>query len=211
MQTAWPVPRPPREIVIGLPYHIICRVNNGEYLFTDRISEIYISHIKKIKERIKFQLVSYSILPSHLHMIIIPQLTPINEIIHRLNSPFSKIVNRELGRNGHFWMGRYSSILIRTDRQYLTCMRYIDRNAYVAGLAAKPWEWKWAGTAHYALGTPDAVITDADCYLSLASVPDERRLEYQGLLQKDLPMDNLPKRLRKLLRLYFPNSHRIAL
>lgn len=200
----------PREITDQFPYHIICRVNNGEYFFEDSISKLYIEHLKRVKDRIEFDLINYSILPSHLHMIIFPKLHPINEIMHRLNSPFSKLVNKSLGRKGHFWWGRYHSVLIRTDRQYIACMRYIDRNAYSAGLALQPWEWKWSGTAHYVLGEKNDLITDASCYLSLNNVPDKRHLEYKELIQKRLPMDNLPGELRKLIRLHFSSTYRFT-
>ncbi len=200
--------RSPRPIINDLPYHIICRVNNGEYVIKDEIAEMFVQHLRWCKDQIKFDLNNYSILPSHVHMIIKPSLHPINIIMHAINSPFSKIVNKKLNRKGHFWLDRYSSVLIKTDRQYLACMRYVDRNAYAAGLVRNPWDWKWSGTAHYATGSKNSLINNPTCYISLGKTEGERRNEYKTLLSMRLPMDNLPNELKKCLKLYFSNSYR---
>lgn len=200
--------RPHRPITNDLPYHVICRVNNGEYVMKGDIAEMLIQHIKLCKDRTEFSLNNYSILPSHAHLIITPKLHPINVVMHAINGPFSKIVNKKLKRKGHFWLDRYHSVLIKTDRQYLACMRYVDRNAYAAGLVRDPLDWRWSGTAHYLTGAKNKLIDEAQCYIQLGKTVQERQTEYGRLVTMRLPMDNLPSELKKYLKLHFSNSYK---
>ncbi len=105
-------------------------------------------------------------------------------------------------------MDRYYSVIINTERQYLACMRYIDRNAYVAGLAKSPVDWKWSSAAHYVLGIEDDLITDADCYQNLSPSQSIRQKEYQTLINTRLPFDSLPNELKKHLKGYFSNTYK---
>jgi putative transposase len=45
---------------------------------------------------------------------------------------------------GHVYQGRYKSLLVESDRHFLTLVRYVERNAKRAGLVKKAEEWPWS-------------------------------------------------------------------
>ena len=48
---------------------------------------------------------------------------------------------------GHVYQGRYKSLLVESDRPFLTLVRYVERNAQRAALVKKAEEWPWS-SAH---------------------------------------------------------------
>ena len=50
---------------------------------------------------------------------------------------------RDSQGTGAVYQARYGSKLIRDDRQFRTVLRYIERNALVAGYVSRAEDWKW--------------------------------------------------------------------
>jgi putative transposase len=53
--------------------------------------------------------------------------------------------------SGHVYQGRYKSLLVESDRHFLTLVRYVEMNAKRAGLVKKAEDWPWS-SAHARVG-----------------------------------------------------------
>ena len=51
------------------------------------------------------------------------------------------------GNTGHVWQGRYKSFPVQSDRQFITLLRYVERNPVRAGLVARAEAWPWSSLA----------------------------------------------------------------
>ena len=63
------------------------------------------------------------------------ELTNISTFMSRLNSYIAHRANKEDGRKGHFWEGRFKSQALLTQDAVLACMAYVDLNPMRAGIA----------------------------------------------------------------------------
>jgi putative transposase len=45
---------------------------------------------------------------------------------------------------GHIYQGRYKSLPVELGGQFLTLVRYVERNAQRAGLVKKAEDWPWS-------------------------------------------------------------------
>jgi putative transposase len=68
-------------------------------------------------------------------------------------------------------------------RHEIEAMLYGDMNPVRAGMVRRPREWPWSSHSHYALGTPDPVVTDSPAYVALGKTGVERRIAYLRLLR----------------------------
>jgi putative transposase len=50
---------------------------------------------------------------------------------------------RQYGTNGHVWQGRFRAFPIEQDAHLLPVLRYVERNALRANLAARAQDWPW--------------------------------------------------------------------
>ena len=63
------------------------------------------------------------------------ELINISGLMGRLNSHIAHRANKEDGRKGHFWEGRFKSQALLNDEAVLACMAYVDLNPARAGLS----------------------------------------------------------------------------
>ena len=108
----------------------------------------------------RYDLISYSIMPSHLHWLFRPieswaevavaasrrnqrPRTPREIITHSFQSYTATQCNRVLNRTGPFWQSETFDHWVRTEAELARIIRYIDQNPVRAGLVAKAEEWPW--------------------------------------------------------------------
>lgn len=61
------------------------------------------------------------------------ELSNISRLMQRLNSYIALRANKEDGRKGHFWEGRFASQALLNEDAILACMAYVDLNPIRAG------------------------------------------------------------------------------
>ena len=69
---------------------------------------------------------------------------PLDKVLHSWKSFTSKEANRMLNRLASFWQTEYHDRFIRDDDHYGNALRYIEYNPVMAGLVARPEDWRWS-------------------------------------------------------------------
>ncbi len=103
----------------------------GAYLY-DEVLEVLREYIF-LKDREFFNLVSFSIMPNHVH-ILFEEIIEISESMKLLKGGSSYKINRFLNKKGSFWANEYYDKLIRDDQHFEIVYSYIKNNAIKVGL-----------------------------------------------------------------------------
>lgn len=184
--------RPPRVQESELHYHVICRCNNDAFHFkSDEDFAVYLAVVKTIQEKHGFKLFNYKLMHSHVHLFLQPsEKFPLERTLHWINSTYAHNSNLREKRKGHFWLERYKSIPVESDKYALDLMRYINRNAVRAGIVKRPEDWKWSGYRFYAFGEQNDLLQEHPTYLGLSTNPEIRKRAFREYVEQVLPYED---------------------
>jgi putative transposase len=139
-----------RNFVEGAAYHITSRTNDKARIFEQRIGQrIMLLVLTEAKKKFGFRLTNFRVMPTHIHLLIIPSPgTNPAGIMQWIKTKSSKFWNSVHGSTGHVWGNRYFAREIRTAENYRLVMDYIDNNPIKAGLSRYIGEYAASG-AYY--------------------------------------------------------------
>ena len=74
-------------------------------------------------------------MPNHVHTLFVQNTAwPLEKIILSWKGFTARRINALLGRSGNFWQRDYFDRLIRDEKHFANCVRYIRRNPVKANL-----------------------------------------------------------------------------
>jgi putative transposase len=71
---------------------------------------------------------------------------------------------------------------VKDERQWLTCLRYIEQNPVRAGMVDSPEKYPWTSYAAHAQGTKIPWLVPHPLYLALGPTDEVRQAAYRALL-----------------------------
>ncbi|MFQ5883286.1 MAG: transposase [Candidatus Methylomirabilales bacterium] len=177
------MPRIARAIAVGFPHHVTQRGNFGQPVFDgDEDREWYLTWLAKAAHRYGTKLWAYCLMTNHVHFIAVPtHQDSFARTFNHTHMRYAQYCNRQHGRVGHLWQGRFYSCVLEESHLY-TAVRYVERNPVRAGLVHRAEAYAWSSARAHVLGTPDALLV-ADCPLvstirdwaAYLAEPDEAR------------------------------------
>lgn len=177
--------RPPRFTYAHAVHHVTLRCNNKEFLYSVPSFLLFLDVLQKARKKFPFALYNYCMMTNHVHLLFkVGKDDTLSKAMHWISTQFSHRFNRQAGRNGHLWEGRFRSTLIEEDSYFFRCMTYIDLNPVRANLAVTPLEYRWCG--HRALRDEDAEQLDFhDLYMDSGKTAAQRYSSYIRMLKED--------------------------
>ena len=139
--------------VQGGCYHIFNRGANRQTIFRSDenyyyFTRIMISHLRSTN----IGLISYCLMPNHFHLLLFQNGdTTISTLMHGMMSAYTQAFNKQHGRTGTLFEGRFKHVAVKKPETLLRLMIYIHLNPVKAKLAQHPEEWEfsdyrwWAG------------------------------------------------------------------
>ncbi|MBN1212807.1 MAG: transposase [candidate division Zixibacteria bacterium] len=125
----------------------------------DKIATIVLHQLKETIEYYDASLVSYVLMPTHLHMLLgINQIELLSKFMQSFKILNSKAVKTYLLENKKeytknepfiFWKPRFDDLIIQSDKQFRIKMEYIHNNPVKAGLVAVPSDWKYSSAGDW--------------------------------------------------------------
>jgi len=102
------------------------------------------------------EIIAYCLMPTHLHLIL-KQLREkgISQFMGLILNSFTRYFNSRYKRKGPLWEGRFKSVLVKDDAQFIHLTRYLHLNPTSSGLVENPEDWKYSSYKEY-LGLVDA-------------------------------------------------------
>lgn len=174
-------PRKPRIEYPGAFYHIMCRGNNGEYIFTEEEKAEYMKLIAKYKERYKFKVYAYCIMDNHAHLLIESGDVPISKIMQGIQQSFTQYYNKKYNRTGHVFQQRYKAQLCDKERYLWQLIKYIHYNPVEAGFN-QGLNYKWSSHRSYIAGRNDNLVEVSFILSMLSENPAVAQKEYGNFM-----------------------------
>jgi putative transposase len=143
--------RKKREFTEGAFYHVTSRTNDKIRVFENGLGrKIMLLVLEEAKDKFRFILANFCIMPTHIHLLIKPEETCLSDIMRWVKTCSAKAWNCIHGSSDHMWGNRFFARAIKDHEEYENVMNYIDQNPVVAGLATAPAEWKASGAFYKA-------------------------------------------------------------
>ena len=80
-------------------------------------------------------MISSVVMPNHVHALFVQNpVWPLEKLIRSWKEYTARKVNAQIGRSGAFWQRDYFDRLVRDEKHFANCVRYIRRNAEKAKL-----------------------------------------------------------------------------
>ncbi len=139
----------------GMIYHALNRANFRSRLFREAAHyEDFLGILAESLSFVPMRILAYCLMPNHWHLVLYPRADgDLSAFLRRLTLTHTQRYHartRTVGY-GHVYQGRYKSLLVESDRHFLTLVRYVERNAQRAALVKKAEDWPWS-SAHARLG-----------------------------------------------------------
>ncbi len=121
------MPRLPRIHIEGSIYLVTSKAPDEQVIFKEKADyEMYLELLTKYKSEHKFKLFSYCLLPDRLQLLIeTGSDATISEIMHDLNSLYTKHFNGRYSRKGPLFESRFRSVLTEKASHLLQMTRLI--------------------------------------------------------------------------------------
>ena len=141
-------------------------------LRTARSRDWFLSILEQTRERYRFVVVGYVVMPEHIHLLITePEIgTPatvmqvVKQRTARALLPTKKRADARQRRlfadaipRKPFWQARFYDFNVWTTRKRAETLRYMHRNPVKRGLVSVPEQWRWSSYRFYLLDEAGAV------------------------------------------------------
>jgi len=137
-----------RTEIPGAIYHVVARGVDRRRIFVD--DEDYQTYTRLLAMAVMRQgwyLLSYCLMPNHVHLLIETPDTNLANGMQWLQSRYALAFNERHHRSGHLFEAPYKSPVITTDEALVRTVGYIVVNPVAAVLCKRADEWKW-GSHH---------------------------------------------------------------
>jgi putative transposase len=147
-------------------------------LNTSRARNVFVKALGQIRERHKFRLVGYVVMPEHVHLLISEpaKVTP-SVVLKVLKQRVSRDLRKEKRRASaaqlrlpfmdaranlpRFWQVRFYDFNVYSAKKVREKLEYMHANPVSRGLVQDAGAWMWSSFLFYAKGEPGLVPIDS--------------------------------------------------
>jgi len=180
--------RPIRIEFNGALYHITSRGNERREIFLDEKDRAnFLSILADYHDRYGILIHAYVLMDNHYHLILKTPKGNLLKVMHGLNGSYTGYFNRQHGRAGHLFQGRYKGILVEKDNYLLPLSRYIHLNPVRAGRVKKLDQYEWSSYRGYVGRRKEQPWMESGWVLSQFSVRAVRaRRQYEEYVEEGI-------------------------
>lgn len=142
--------RKPRVHFAGALYHVICRGNQGQFIFRDdQDRERYLDLLRESPRRFGYKLYAYVLMGNHVHHLIEVADAPLSKVMQNILFRYTRYWNARYKKIGHLFQGRYKAILCERDSYLLELIRYLHLNPVRSKMVRYPEQYRWSSHRAY--------------------------------------------------------------
>jgi len=83
----------------------------------------------------RLSVISFVVMPNHVHALFVQNADyAVEQLLHSWKTYTARLINAVLGRSGSLWQRDYFDRLVRDEKHFANCARYIRRNPLKANL-----------------------------------------------------------------------------
>jgi putative transposase len=162
-----------------------CFRSTGDYV-------LYLGLLNELAPLFECESHAYVLMTNHVHMLLTPRAARgASSLMKHLDQRYAQHFNRENGRTGTLWEGRFRSNVVHSESYLFNCQRYIELNPVRAGMVAQPRDYRWSSYRVNAGQEPSTFIVQHPLYLGLGSTAEERGVNYQRLFGKAMSTEEI--------------------
>ena len=155
--------------------------NRAQVFDDDYDHEVFLTLLRRATDRFGVQVHGYALMKNHFHVQATPPNgTAIADSIGEVAQKYTGYYNRKRERIGSVWNGRYKSVLIEDEYQWLRCLKYIDLNPVRAHIVERPQDYRWTSFRAHSLGIGGDWLVEHEVFQGLAPTAEERRAIYRA-------------------------------
>jgi putative transposase len=191
------MPRAARQVLEGVPHHIVLRGNNRRRLFS--YPRDYLFFIGLMSPRLIHSDVcvhALCLMPNHVHLLASPfDEGAFGRLVKRVAQRYAQVRNKRYGTTGKLFEQRYYSKPLKSERHLAIATAYIDLNPVRAHLVDDGNDYEWS-THRIHSGAPcftaglTKLWTPTDWYLRLGHEPAARTAAYRDWIFECRERDN---------------------
>ena len=161
------------KFVTGGIYHIYNRGVNRSPVFANSGNYVYLLRkIKGLVGEIPVTMLAYCLMPNHYHFVLRQdEDVPLSRFMQRLFGAYSQAFNRQQGRSGPLFEGRFRHVHVDRDEYAIYLCRYVHLNPVEAGLVARPEQWIYSNYLEW-IGQRAGTLVDVDFIRQYFATPD---------------------------------------
>jgi len=141
------MPRKARVAPGGLIYHVLNRgVGRRELFHKAADYDAFLKVVVEAHQRHPVRLLAFCLMPNHWHLLLWPREEgDLSRHLHWLTVTHVQRyhAHHHTSGTGHLYQGRFKAFPIQEDAHFLTVGRYVECNAWRAGLVDSPGDWRW--------------------------------------------------------------------
>ena len=132
--------------VQGHYYHIYNRgAGKGLIFFNLDNYEHLLRLVKRYRRRYGVTVIAYCLMPNHYHFLLRQETDmPFSKFINVLFNAYVQAMNRQQGRSGTLFTGRFRCVWVDREEYLIHWCRYIHLNPVKAKLVFQPVEWPYS-------------------------------------------------------------------
>ena len=179
------MPRKARILVPDCPHHIVQRGHNRQPVFlADEDYLFYLENLKEWQGKLGIRVYAWCLMTNHIHLLVEPTKEPetLSELMKRLAGRQTAYANKQEGRSGSLWEGRFKASPVQRDSYLLSCVRYIELNPVAARVVLLPEEYRWSSYRERSGQDTRGLLSYDVCYQGLGSKVDQRLERYRAYL-----------------------------
>lgn len=164
-------------------YHIMIRGINKQDIFFDKQDYLkFLKEVKKTKEKYKYKIYAYCLMPNHVHLEIHDLNNCIENIMRSLGISYSSYFNKKYERVGHLFQDRYLSKVVETEKYLLDLQRYIHQNPQKARISSVE-DYEWSSYKDYIYGYG---VTDTSYIMKKFSNSKEEFIRFNQEIRNEI-------------------------
>ena len=135
-------------------YHVVNRGNDRRVIFRQDVD--YTAFVELLEEGLRRSAVrafGYCLMPNHFHLVLQPEEDhALSAFMQWMQCRYACDFRRRTATvgHGHVFQRRFWSAPLRSDRAFLTVLRYVEANALRAALVKRAEEWPWSSAGNRA-------------------------------------------------------------
>jgi putative transposase len=108
--------------------------------------ELFLKALRDVRERYRFQLLGYVVMPDHIHLLISePQVATPSTVMQVLKQQVSRNLNKpRKGQKERFWDQRFYDFNVWSRKKRIEKLHYMHMNPVTRELVSAPQLWPWS-------------------------------------------------------------------
>jgi REP element-mobilizing transposase RayT len=133
-------------------YHLYNRAVGGGLLFFNPDNYAYcLRLVKRYQRKYGVGVIAYCLMPNHYHFLLRQETAlPLSKFINVLFNAYVQATNRQQGRKGPLFEGRFKHVWVDRERYLVHLCRYIHLNPLKARLVSEVEAWPWSNYLEWA-------------------------------------------------------------